>query len=60
MKKALLLLAIGLAVGYWLGFNDAQNNTDDIITRLVTRTGGSTRDAVQSNADRMLDSVERH
>lgn len=62
MKKALLLLIVGIAVGYWLGFNDAQSNSEDIVTRLVNATGGSTRNTIGSkaNVDRLADSLARN
>lgn len=60
MWKILLLLAIGVAAGYWWGFNDAQTHTASVVTRFIDRTGGSTRMEVRSNADRLMDSVEQH
>jgi hypothetical protein len=60
MRKVVLLLAIGVALGYWLGWSDAQVNQDDVVTRLVTRAGGKTRSSLKSNADQTMDSLERH
>ena len=61
MKKALLLLVVGGVVGYWLGFKDAQANSEDIVTRLVNATGGKTRATIGSkmDIDRVADSVAR-
>ena len=60
MKKALFLLVVGIAVGYWLGFQDAQNNTDNIVVRIVQTTGGSNRKNFRGpNVDRELDSLSR-
>lgn len=60
MKKALLLLVIGVAVGYWLGFQDAQTNRDNIVVRIVQGTGGSNRANFRGmNVDKKLDSLSR-
>ena len=60
MRKVLILLALGAALGYWWGWTDAQVNQDDVVTRLVNRAGGRTRSSVTSNADRTMDSLEKH
>jgi hypothetical protein len=60
MKKILVLLALGVALGYWLGFQDAQTNTDNIVVRLVHRTGGANRAHFEANnVDKKLDSLTR-
>ena len=59
MKKVLFLLLVGVVLGYWLGFNDAQVNKQNIAVRLVNRAGGKTRETVRSNTDRELDSLEK-
>lgn len=60
MKKVLFLIAIGVAVGYWWGWKDAQVNQEDVITRLVQQAGGKTRASIKSDADQTMDSLERH
>ena len=60
MRKAILLLAIGIAVGYWLGFQDRQNHRQDIVTRLVNQAGGSTRHDVKNDPDKLMDSLDAH
>lgn len=60
MRKILLLLAIGVAIGYWWGFKDAKVNEHDIVSRLVSRAGGATRGNVTNNTDRLMDSLETH
>ena len=59
MKKTLFLLVVGLALGYWLGFNDAQVNEQNVAVRLINQAGGKTRETVRSNPDRQLDSLEK-
>lgn len=59
MKKAILLIALGIAAGYWIGFNDAQTNKKNIVARLVDRTGGGNRDRVRNDIDGAMDRLER-
>ena len=59
MKKTLFLVLVGLTLGYWFGFNDAQVNTQNIAVRLINQVGGKTRETVRSNTDRELDSLEK-
>lgn len=60
MKKALVVLAIGIAVGYWLGFQDAQMNRDNIVVRIIQSTGGANRANFRGpNVDRQLDSLSK-
>ena len=59
MRKAILILAVGAATGYYWGFNDAQIHKDDIVTRMVRRAGGTTRGEVANDADGMMKKVEQ-
>jgi len=59
MKKALLLIVLGLAAGYWLGFNDAQSHDRNVISRLVARAGGGSRDRVRNDIDGTMERLER-
>jgi hypothetical protein len=59
MKKALLLIALGIAAGYWIGFNDAQEHSRNIVARLVARAGGGNRDRVRNDIDATMERVER-
>lgn len=59
MRKTLLLLAIGLAMGYGWGWHDAQMNDRDVVSRIVSQVGGSTRSKMHNNPDLLLDSLER-
>ena len=60
MRKALLLLAIGVALGYTWGWRDAQVNDLDVVSRIVSQVGGSTRGELRNDPDHLLDSLERH
>jgi len=57
--KVLLVLAVGLALGYSWGWRDAQLHDEDVVTRLVHQAGGKTRASVRSDADHTMDSLER-
>ncbi len=59
MRKALVLLAIGVALGYAWGWRDAQVNETDIVSRIVSQVGGSTRGELKNDPDHMLDSLSR-
>jgi hypothetical protein len=39
MFKYIVLLVIGISIGYFIGFGDAKKHTDNVVQRLVTRVG---------------------
>jgi len=39
MLKYIVLLAIGIAIGYFIGFGDAKKHADNVVQRMVTRIG---------------------
>jgi hypothetical protein len=49
--KYVILLAIGVAVGYGYGFSDAQVHKKSIVTRIVERVGGSNREEFTNDID---------
>jgi hypothetical protein len=51
MFKFLFALAIGIALGYNYGWNDAQINEKAYYERVVDRIGGSNRDLVGNDVD---------
>ncbi len=59
MRKALVLIAIGVALGYSWGWHDAHVNEDNVVTRIVSQVGGSTRGNLKTDPDHMLDSLSR-
>ncbi len=59
MVKYLILLAIGVAVGYGLGFQDAKQNDQNVVARLVGAVGGANRDKVRADVDAQMDRVEK-
>lgn len=51
MFKLLLILAVGIAIGYNYGWNDAQINAKNVAERVVDRIGGANRDNQKAGAD---------
>lgn len=58
MKKFLLIF-VGIALGYWLGWQDAKVNTEPIVSRLVTRVGGDHRANMVTDVDGQMQDAER-
>ncbi|HZS58853.1 MAG TPA: hypothetical protein VFA43_06260 [Gemmatimonadaceae bacterium] len=58
MLKYAILLVIGLCVGYSLGFQDAKQNDQNVVARLVTRVGGSNRDNMKTDVDGAMDKLD--
>lgn len=58
MKKILLLVA-GIALGYFVGFKDAQVHDEMIVARLVTRVGGDHRANLITDVDRQMKELEK-
>ncbi|HET7550844.1 MAG TPA: hypothetical protein VFK04_06115 [Gemmatimonadaceae bacterium] len=59
MRKVLLFTAIGVALGYTWGWRDAHTNENDVVTRIVSSVGGSTRGELKNDPDHLLDSLSR-
>ena len=61
--RTLLILAAGLAVGYWYGFRDAQTHTQPLQRRMagtmVQKAGGASRERVQSDVDAQMRRLEK-
>jgi hypothetical protein len=58
MLKYVILLVIGVCVGYGLGFQDAKQNDENVVARLVTRVGGSNRENVKADVDATMDKLD--
>ena len=59
MLRTLLLLVIGIAIGYFLGFGDAQSNERNFVERLVDRAGAGMRDSLRNDIDARVDRASR-
>lgn len=52
MFKYIIILCIGVAVGYTYGFKDAKENSETVIERMVARVGGSNRENMKTDVDK--------
>jgi len=57
--KYVIILAVGVAIGYGYGFNDAQVNRKNVVSRIVDRVGGSNRDEFTNDIDDRMDKAAR-
>lgn len=55
MLRILVLLIVGVAIGYFIGFNDARTHDKNVVERLVSRAGGSARTGVSNDIDARLE-----
>jgi hypothetical protein len=58
MFRTIVLLGIGLLIGYFVGFEDARKHDKHAVLRAVERVGGKTRDAVGSERTRMIEEID--
>jgi hypothetical protein len=56
--KYLFLIVVGVAGGYFLGFQDAQVYRENILVRTVHRVGGSNREHMGTDVDKQMERVE--
>ena len=59
MFRVLFFILIGVAIGYFIGFGDAQEHDKNIIGRTIERVGGSARDNVGNDIDKRYDKIGR-
>ena len=59
MIKTLLILIVGVAIGYSYGFKDARAHDRDILTRTIEKVGGSNRGKYNQDIDKTMDKVGR-
>ena len=59
MVRAVVLIALGVAIGYAYGYKDARRHDKSVVERVLDRAGGSTRGKYDPNLDRQLDQAER-
>lgn len=57
MLKLIVILAIGVCVGYFLGFGDAKKHDENVVQRIVGTVGGGTRGAVGNDIDAKMEKV---
>ena len=59
MFKYIILLVIGIAVGYQLGFRDAAAHKPHVMERVVSRAGGSHRENMKTDVDKEMRRLEQ-
>jgi hypothetical protein len=59
MFRILFLIVVGIMIGYFIGFSDAQTNDKNIVSRTLERVGGSARDNVGNDVDQKYDKIGR-
>jgi hypothetical protein len=58
MLRIVFLLFVGIVIGYFIGFSDAQKYDENIVKRVVARVGGAAaRSGVSNDIDRKYDKV---
>jgi len=58
MMKYLFVLAIGVGGGYYFGFADGAAGKASIVSRLVERVGGNSRQRVANDIDAVMERIE--
>jgi hypothetical protein len=46
-----------MVVGYFAGFGDAQDHTENLGTRIIHRVGGDNRERVSTDVDKQMEQV---
>lgn len=59
MFKYLVILSIGVAIGYSYGWKDAQVNTQHVAERLVERIGGDNKKNMNADIDAKMREVDK-
>ena len=57
--KYILVLAIGLAIGYGYGFKDAKKHKTTVVSRVLAKVGGSNRGKYDSDLDKKAEEATR-
>jgi hypothetical protein len=58
MMRFIFIFALGVSLGYWVGFKDARKHKYDVVARTVARVGGSTRAEVSGDMDKKMRGVD--
>jgi hypothetical protein len=51
------LICAGLVIGYFAGFSDAQDHTENLGARIIHRVGGDNRERVSTDVDKQMEQV---
>ena len=55
----ILLVSVGIAIGYAYGFKDAKKHEKTVVSRTVDKIGGSNRGKYDQDIDKQADSIVR-
>jgi hypothetical protein len=58
MFKFVIVLVLGIAIGYFYGFDDAKKHDENVLERVVERVG-TTGSKYQTNVDKQMEAAER-
>lgn len=59
MFRLLLILAVGVTIGYFYGWNDAQVNDRTVAERMLDQLDHRTRTAIGNNVDGQLSTIDK-
>ncbi len=59
MFKLILVLALGVVIGYHYGWSDAQVNDKPIAERMLDQVGGKTRAAMGNDVDKKFGQLDK-
>jgi hypothetical protein len=59
MLKPFMLICAGLVIGYYAGFSDAQDHTENVGARIIHRVGGDNRERVSTDVDKQMEHAEK-
>jgi hypothetical protein len=59
VRKVMMLIGIGMAAGYFIGFNDAAAHERNVVHRLVDRVRGDMDGKVGNDVDAVMDRLEK-
>ena len=57
--KSIIILVVGLVVGYTFGFKDSKQHEENIAVRAIGKIGGGSRDKVRSTVDEKMKEAEK-
>ena len=58
MFKFVVVLAIGISIGYFYGFDDAQTHDENVVERVVEKVG-TKGEKYRTDVDKQMDQAEK-
>jgi hypothetical protein len=58
LKKTILILLVGLAIGYRIGYGDAANRRPTLVQRTLDRFGAAKIGGAQRDRERQADAIK--